>query len=383
MSKPAIQGIVRADALELIRRSSERIETERRLPPEVVDVLRQAGVFRLCVPLALGGLQVAPADLLCAIETVAQADGSAGWCVMIGATSGLVSAFVDEPTGREIYGDAATISGGVFAPMGRASVEGETYRVSGRWSFASGCQHCSWLMGGCIVAGAAPLPNGAPDIQLVLFPAAAARVVDTWDVSGLRGTGSHDIVVDDLIIPQTQSLSLITGQPHYPGPLYAFPLFGLLAAGVAAVALGVARRAIEELTLLAGKKTPSASRRRLAERAMVQVDVARAEALVLSGRAFLFEAIAQAWDAARATGRIPTEQRARLRLAATNATTSAAQATDLMYTAGGGSSIYASNALQRCFRDVHVATQHLMVSSSTLELAGRILLGLETDTSQL
>jgi alkylation response protein AidB-like acyl-CoA dehydrogenase len=321
------------------------------------------------------------------IETLAQADGAAGWSAMIGATSGVASAYLPEAAAREIYGAGPdVISGGAFAPHGTATVVDGGYRVSGRWPFASGCEHCTWLMGGSVVMDAGRprlLPGGMPDSRLMLFPAAAARIVDTWTVAGLRGTGSHDIAVEDLFVPAAHSASIITDRPRERGPLYAFPVFGLLALGIAAVGLGIARGAIDELVRLARGKTPTGSRRLLAERATVQAQVAEAEAVLGAARALVLGTVAAAWERATGEGTIDLTERARLRLAATHATLAAVRATDLMYTAGGGTAVYATSPLQRQFRDVHVVTQHIMVAPATLELAGRILLGLDADTSML
>jgi len=370
-----------------IRAAAAETERQRRLSPELVHALAAAGVFRMCVPRALGGGEVDPATMIETIETIAAADGAAGWSAMIGATSGVASAYLGEEAGREIYGsDPEVVSGGAFAPLGKATVVDGGYRVSGRWPFASGCEHCAWLMGGSIVLdGGQPrlLPSGMPDNRLMLFPVAAVRIIDTWDVAGLRGTGSHDIAVDDCFVPAARSLSLVSDRPRARGPLYAFPVFGLLALGIAAVALGIARRALDELVALAGGKTPTGSRRLLAERPVIHAEVARAEATLGAARAFLAETVGAAWERAQAAGAIEVRERARLRLAATHATLASARAVDLMYGAGGGTAVYAASPLQRCFRDIHVATQHMMVAPATLELAGRILLGLEADSAML
>jgi alkylation response protein AidB-like acyl-CoA dehydrogenase len=241
-------------------------------------------------------------------------------------------------------------------------------------------------MGGCLVRdGDRPrlLPSGAPDIRLMLFPADAARVVDTWSVAGLRGTGSHDIEVTDLVVPARRSVSLLTDRPREPGPLYAFPVFGLLATGIAAVALGIARSAIAELVRMASGKRPTGSRRTLAERGVVQAQVAEADALVGAAHAFLLDTIGRAWDTAAASGSMSVDVRAAVRLAATHATRSAVRAVDLMYEAGGGTAVYASSPLQRQLRDVHVVTQHVMTAPATYELVGRLRLGLDTDTGML
>lgn len=349
--------------------------------------MAEAGLFRMCVPQIFGGAEVDAATMVEAIEELAKADGSAGWCAMICATSGLVSAYLPEDTAREVYAQGPTVvTGGVYAPHGRASVVAGGYRVSGRWPFASGCEHCTWLMGGCVVLDDGKprlLANGQPDSRMMLFPAADVEIIDTWTVSGLRGTGSHDIAVTDRFVPEGRSVSLITDRPGQPGPLYTFPVFGLLALGIAGVALGIARSAIDELVRLAAAKTPTSNRRRLGERAVIQMQVAEAEALLRAARAFLFDAIGDAWQSAQGAGALSVTQRAVLRLAATHAATSAAKVVDLMYTAGGGTSIYAASALQRQFRDIHVVTQHMMVAQPTYELTGRIFLGVDTDTSML
>ena len=362
-----------------IRAQAERIELERRLPLELVGALARAGVFRLCVPRVLGGEEAEPDVLVGALEDLARADGSTGWCAMIGATSGVTSAYLPEREARDIFGRSReVIAGGVFAPMGSATREGADYRVTGRWRFASGCQHCDWLMGGCIVRD-----DGPPRARMVLFPAGDAEIVDTWTVSGLRGTGSHDMVVRDLRVPVTRSVSITDERPVAEGALYAFPVFGLLAIGIAAVALGIARGALDEIERLATEKTPTASRRLLAERPVVQAQIAEAEATAGASRAFLREVIDEAWTTARASGAIPIALRGRLRLAATHATAASARAVDVAYSAGGGTAVYAESPLQRAFRDIHVVTQHMMVAPATWELAGRVLLGIDTDTTML
>ena len=361
------------------------IERGRRLPTDLVAQLAEAGLFNLCVPRLFGGGEIEPEDLVETIEALARADGSTAWCVMIGATSGMLAAYLPDAEARAIYGPGV-VTGGVFAPRGTATPVDDGFRMNGRWAFASGSQHCAWLMGGCLVQsgdGPEAPADGAPDARVLLLPAAEVEILDTWNVAGLCGTGSHDMVVTDAFVPASRAVSLVTESPRQPGPLYAFPLFGLLAVGIAAVALGLGRAAVDELTDLAGVKVPTGSRRRLAQRDAVQADVAQAEARLRSGRAFLLDAVGAAWTSACAGDAISLEQRALLRTAATHATREAAATVDLAYEAGGGTSIYASSPLQRHFRDVHVVTQHVMVAPPTYELAGRVLLGIPTDTSLL
>jgi alkylation response protein AidB-like acyl-CoA dehydrogenase len=361
-------------------------ERDRKLSRDVVDAMIDAGFFRLCVPSSVGGGEADPATLVAVCEELARGDAAAGWCIAVQATAGMPAAYLAEDLAREIYGDSRMVAGGVFAPRGKAIVEGDTYRVTGRWPFSSGVDHCNWLMGGCIVeenGSPRTLESGRPDVELVLFPKEDVEVIDTWTVSGLRATGSHDIAVDGLTVPRERAAAMITGTPIVEDPLYAFPLFGLLALTIAGTALGIGRAAIEDLLELAGAKTPTGSTRALAERPVTQTRVAQAEATLLSGRAFLYEAIATAWEAAERDGEVSVAQRATLRLAASHATAAAASAVDTAYDLGGGTSIYETSPLQKRFRDVHAATQHMLIGPSTWELTGRLMLGLPTDIAQL
>ncbi len=358
---------------------AEETERGRRLPAELVSAFAEAGFFGMCVPRDLGGPEAHPAVLLDTMETLAAADGAAGWCAMIAATTSVLAAYLPDADARTIYGTAGTATGGAYAPQGRATTVSGGYRVTGRWAFASGCEHCAWLTGGSLVQSA----GGQSEARLMMFPASEVEIIDTWNVSGLRGTGSHDIAVRDVFVPATRAISLTIDRPCRGGTLYAFPVFGLLALGGAAVATGIARHAIDELVSLAATKTATLQRRRLAERPVVQAKVAEAEALLGSARAFLREAVARAWESAERGGEIALRDRAHLRLAATHATATAARAVDLMYTAGGGTAIYATSPLQRCLRDAHAVTQHVMVAEPTYELVGRVLLGVDADTAQL
>ena len=353
---------------------AEEGERERRLPAELVEGFRAAGLFSMGVPAELGGGEIPVLEFVEAIETVARADAAAGWCVMIQATSGVVGAYLSDDAAAEVFAGRDAVLGGVYAPLGKAVAEGDGYRVSGRWPFASGSGHCTWLLGGAM------LEDGSS--RLMLFPAAEVEILDTWHVSGLVGTGSNDIQVSERHCPAGRSVSLTTDRPRRGGALYKFPVFGFLALGIASVALGAARGAVDDLLDLAGAKTPTGSRRKLAERAHTQEQVARAEAELASARQFLRYAVGESWRAAQ-QAELNLGHRARLRLAATHATHASARVVDAMYNLGGGTSIYRKSALQRRFRDVHAATQHMMVGQPTYELAGRVLLGLEVGPSEL
>lgn len=369
-----------------IANRSEEIEATRHLPHDIAEQMVKASAFKLCVPREIGGVQGTALELVTAIEEMSQADSSAGWCLMIGGTSGVTAAYLAPEFARKIHGDPNTVTGGIFAPRGKAVKDGDGYIVSGTWQWASGSSHCQWMKGGCIVIEDGKprmLRDGVPDVRTMYFPRENIRLHDNWYASGLCGSGSCDMTVENLRVPEGHTLSMISGKPWCDGPLYRFPLFGLLAIGCGAVALGIARGAIADICELAGAKTPTLSRRTLAERAQVQADVAKAEAQVASARAWLHDEIGRSWDAATRGDAIPIERRSALRLAATHAVDASVRAVDACYTLGGGTSVYRASTLQRRFRDVHVITQHMMVAAPTYELAGRVLLGLQVDGSMV
>ncbi len=365
---------------------AEEIEQTRQLPPDVSRTLIGTGVFKLCVPVSLKGHEAHPLVLLEAIEMAARADGSVGWNIMIGATSGMTAAYLDAEVAQLIHGRADAVTGGIFAPRGKAVREGGNWRVSGHWQWASGNSHVQWMKGGCVAwedGKPRMLREGVPEVLTIYFPRDRISFADNWHTSGLCGTGSCDMSVEDLVVPATHAVSLTRDKPRVSAALYRFPVFGLLAMGCAAVALGIARGAIDDLVTLAGGKVPTLARRTLAERQGTQGDVARAEALVRSARAFLTEAVEEAWEDADRGDAISLERRMALRLAATSATEASVKAVDLCYTLAGGSSVYRSSPLQRRFRDVHVITQHMMVAPPSYEMSGRVVLGLPTDPSMI
>jgi len=369
---------------ELRARAAE-IESGRQLPADIAQRFAEAGFYRACVPEAYGGLEVDPLTLSTLIETIAHADGSAAWCVMIGATTGLLCGYMPAATARDLFADPNTILSGVYAPRGKAVEEGDHYVVNGRWQWGSGSPNAKWIGGGCmIMQNGQPqtTPSGIPISRMMLVPTKDAELAGNWDVSGLCGSGSQDFAFKNVRVPKAMSIGLITDKP-IARPLYAFPAFGILSMGISSVMLGLARAAITDLIALAGGKTPEGHRKPLAARARTQEDVAEAEALLRSARAFFHESIAIAWDEAKGGGKLSVDARRDVRLSATHAARTSARVVDLMYNLGGGTSVYKTSPLQRIFRDVHVASQHMMIAPPTMELAGKLLLGQEAEISQL
>ncbi len=369
-----------------IRTGAAAMEQARQMPAELAADMAAAGLFAQLVPGSLGGLELHPQVFFDTLAEAARADGATGWVLMIGATTGMLSASLDPEWAQTIYGNQGrTITTGVTAPLGRALTEQGGLRITGRWPFGSGSQVSDWICGGCFIytsaEDSAPKTgaNGAPEHILAFFPRAEVTIHDTWDTSGLRGTGSHDIEVREAYVPQGRWVAL-GNRARVDGPLYRFPTFGLLALGVSAVAIGIAERAIEEFIELAAGKVPTGSTRSLANRALAQRDLAMASANVRAARALTSSAIERAWLAAERTGKLSTEHKADLRLAASNNAWRAAEAVDWLYHNAGGSAIYARSALQRCFRDVHVVTQHLMVAQPIFEVIGKVQLGIDPKT---
>lgn len=368
-------------ASALARELASSTERERALPPRLVEELRATGLMRGCAPSALGALQAPPATTLCGAERIARGDASAGWCVSIAATSSLLCAYLPEDGAREIFGDRDSVAAGVWAPRGKATAVEGGLRVSGRWSFCSGISHSEWLFAGCVLDG--QQGDGAPILRVVALPKAQIEVLDTWHTSGLRGTGSHDAVANELFVPDRHVLSLVDSPPRVDAPLYRFPIFGFFALSIAAAALGNARGAIDELSQLAAGKVGQGSSRLLAERPATQAAVGEAEAALRAARSFYYEAIEEAWAASQLEEPVGDSLRLGLRLAATHAVRTSAEVARSMYDLGGGTAIYDESPLQRRFRDAHTATAHFQVNPAIWELTGRVLLGLPTRTAQL
>jgi indole-3-acetate monooxygenase len=369
----------------LIRQHADEAERHRRLALPVVQALTDAGLFRLCVPLALGGLEVPPLTFYRVVEAVARLDGSTGWCTFIGGSDGLVGAYLAPQTAEDLFGrDPRVVLAGSVAPAGSATVVEGGYRVSGRWPYASGSQHCTWVFGGChVLDGDQPrlTAPGTPEVRMVLIPAAQATILeDTWEVSGLVGTGSHDFTVEEVFVPAAYTWRFGPGMPrgpHYQGPLYRFPLVGLFRLPVSAVALGIAQGAIEACLALAPTKRATFGPGVLRDQPFFQARIAEAVALVRSARAWLHTAVQQAWASTLTSGTASVAERADLVLAAVHATRSAAEAVQLVYTVAGGTANYTRSALQRALRDVHAVTQHIGTAPQQYEEAGRMVLGLE------
>jgi alkylation response protein AidB-like acyl-CoA dehydrogenase len=365
-----------------IREAATRIERERRLPLDLVAAMKQAGIFGMTMPKSWGGPELDPLMQIRVIEALAEADGSVGWCAMINSDGGYYTAFLADAVGHAMYSDLEAPSGGSLIFSGRADRVAGGYRVKGRWPFVSGCQHSDWFAGTCTVYENDRVNfvnEGRAEQRVCFLPAAQCTVLDTWHTTGLRGSGSHDVAVDDAFVPEERSAAF-PFRPIRSGPLYAFPM--MFAYNLPGVTLGIARGAINIFCELAARKTTTQSMAvgrpiMLRDEAYAQMALSRAEALVGSARAFVFDEMDQIWRTLLAGERLTIQQRARYRIAVAHAHTACLEAVEGLYKAVGGSSVYASGPFDRPLRDLITINQHTMNSPKIMESTGKILLGLE------
>ncbi len=387
-AQPLVQA---AAALQpVLRRYHEEIEREQRMPPALVEQLREAGFYKMVIPHALGGLEVDPLTYLRVVELLAEGVGSVGWNLGNGGVGQLVTLGLPEEGVHEIYTKRAdTIIAGTAVPGGGQAVPvAGGYRVSGRWQFGSGCQEASWMLGSFQVLGDDGQPRRHPEGGSLYWRGVFARseveiVPGSWDVAGLRGTGSFDWTVENVFLPERRTMPQL-GIPlenqwsRWPGVTYALPVQCWVGPHHSAVITGIARAGIEALIELAGGKTPRGrTGALLCENPQVQDAVGRADAILNAGRVYRSAMITELWNTVAAGSETTLEQRARCRLASTYAADSAREAMDLMYRAGGSTSFKRDSRLAECWRDLHTVGQTVTLAPEWYPIGGRVYLGLD------
>lgn len=373
--------LARAEALaDLIGSEAERSESEATLSPVVVAALHESGLFGLMVPKELGGEEADLPTVLEVYEAVCRADGSTGWTLLANATT---SAFAGAYTGAaavDAMFDGATtpVAAGQFSPRGTAVRDGDAYTVSGSYSFGSGSAHAAWIGGGALELRDGEFvlsASGMPVIRAYFVPRDQVEFLGNWDVMGLVGTGSYDYEVPEQRVDEAFTFDLVNAEARRGGPVYRLGVLGLTAAGHAAFALGVGRRGMEELTRIVQTKHRLGADP-LRDQQLFRHDYAMHDAALHAARAFVLESFAVVQDVLEAGDDPSPVQRQRLRQATTYATRVATDAVRFAYTAAGTDALRPS-VLQRCFRDLHAATQHLVVDNNTLTETTRVLLGLD------
>jgi indole-3-acetate monooxygenase len=348
------------------------IEAARRVPRDLLDELIGAGCFRVLLPRSHGGIG---ADLPAAMRTfekLAEADASVAWTVAIGASCWTDVAGLSRASFDSIFtGAPDVVLAGVFNPSGSIAAVDGGYAVSGRWSFASGCEHATWLFANCVEG----IVDGAPQMRMAVFAPDEVTIEDTWNVSGLCGTGSHHFRVQDVVVSADRTLDPLGDESCLDEPITRIPAPTLYSLEIASGAIGIAQGALDDIVALATDKVPLLAGAPLASNPLFQFELATADAELRAARALVYDTASSVWETATQKGDLRLDERARARAAAAWATSRAATIVDTAYRSGGGSSLYADCTLQRRLRDVHAVTQHFLVKADTLTTAGAVLAG--------
>lgn len=352
-------------------------ERDRTLPADLVADLEEAGVFRIMRARSLGGLELAPAGVVDVIERLAWADASTAWATLIGATASAFFGWLEPTVARDMLAERPGAGAScVFAPHGTARpAGGGSFRVSGHWGWNSGIQHSPWRQVGAVEVDDAGEPvvgaAGSPVMRLVFVPAGTGTVVDHWDTMGLRGTGSHDLVLDDVVVPESHTFVVGGATNRHDVPYARLDIWNLVHLGVAAFPLGVARRALDEFADRARAKTRGMARRwSVAEDGEVQADMGRATTELAAARAFVDTAARRLWDAVVTGDDDPSAGR-ELAMATAHGLRASLRVVDAVFGHAGATSMRLDDPLQRCFRDLHAVAGHVFYSADTDRDIGR------------
>jgi len=361
----------------------DRIDEDRDLPSELFASLRAQGLFRLVQPEAYGGVELDPPSLVQVIEEVARHDASVAWCVGQTNICAMTAAYLDPAVTRDIFGPDTGILAWGPGP-GRADVVPGGYRVSGSFDFASGSRLASWLGAHVPVFepdGARRLgSNGKPITYTMFFPKSQAQVRDTWQVMGLRGTGSDSYTLDNLFVTDAYALARDPSRkPNVGGSLYVFTPSTLYASSFAGIALGIARAVMDAFVREMGGTTPRGASRTRGESHVIQAHVGTNEARLRAARAFLLGSVSEIWASVQQTGVLTQDQLVTIRMASTWAIQSAREVVATLYGAAGAVALLNSRPFERRFRDMHSVTQQIQGHPAHFETVGQILLGREPD----
>ncbi len=378
-----IDWVARARELApVIEAAAERTEQEGAVPSDVMAQLHDAEMFRMLLPRSLGGGEADPLAAMEVMEVVAAADASTAWCLGQAMGCSFAGAMLDHAVAEEIFAPAdAIVAWGPESRSSRAVVTEGGYQVTGKWRFASGGRHATWFGGHSFVYEADGSPRldkaGNPVVRTMMFPREKTEITNVWQVMGLRGTGSDDYACDDLFVPDAHTTW--RGEPadlREPGPLYKIPLLALYGIAFGGISLGLARATLDAFLDLASEKVAGRSSGPLRDNAVIQSNVAQAEARYWSARAFLREIAGEMWASLCAGEEPSLDQRAKLRVAITWSMNQAREVTDYAYQATGTNGIFESSPFERRFRDMHTVSQQGQSHQINFEFAGRVFLGL-------
>ena len=363
-----------------IRAASDEIEAARRLPADIADAMAEARLLTLLSPANCGGADVDPLTAIRAVEQLGRADGSVGWLATNSSYEAVFLAWLSPSTVERMRASDRNIRmAGAIQPQGTAYAVDGGYRVSGHWDFVSGIVHANWVSVGAFLLdgpGGERLRDarGGTATRVFFMLPGDGRVVDHWDTMGMRGTGSHDFVVDDAFVPADQTMHADEA-PYADGPRYRLPfskMWGWSLHG--GNALGIARGALEDLRVLSQHSASKVTPDLLRDRPHVQLAVGEAEAIVRAARAWLFEAAGAAWESAESEGADFDAREREAQLALMHAVHEAARAVGVLYDAVGTPAIFRANRLERAFRDLNVAKHHIAASRRHYQAIGEAML---------
>jgi alkylation response protein AidB-like acyl-CoA dehydrogenase len=364
-----------------IEGQAQSAESAGRLQPECVEALRTSELLRAFLPSELGGEELSAVGLVSLVEEIARQDGSAGWCFGMNGIVGGIAAAALPPAGVEtVFGarpTGRTLLAGGFPPQGQARREGEGWRVSGHFRFGSGIWHADFVVCTALeLEHDRPVIDGSiPAMRSFVVPRAEVRVVDNWDVAGLQATGSCDYHLDDHTVDDAMSFRSSTLEALRGRSLYTMPLLSLAGACHAGFALGVGRRALEEIAGHAGWRQRMGSATALAERSSFQQAFGRARTRLASARALVMNAYADLARASRSEGGETLRDRAEASAAVTNCYEASIESASFAFRAAGGAALFRDGRLQRCLRDIQAGSQHIVVSDESWERAAQVWLG--------
>jgi alkylation response protein AidB-like acyl-CoA dehydrogenase len=374
----AAEILARARALvPRLRERSDEIEQARRLPDDVVDMLRGAGVFRMGFGRDWGGPELTSIEQTEVIEVLSYGDASAGWCAMIGMDTGLYARFLDQSVAEAMFPSLDMITAGLLFPVGRAERVSGGYRLSGRWQFGSGITHCDWVVSGAFVyrnGRPEPGPDGDPhDSRFLMVRRDQVEIIDTWYTTGLAGSGSCDYTITDVFVPDEHTLKFDTVRSR-PGPL-AQPEVHMR--NMPGVPLGVARAALDHVRQIASTKVHPVSGA-WADNYRMQVTIADCEADLLAARSAVYASMRRQWEVLSGGGTLDDltdQERAALPLSRLHAFRSARSIVSRLYDLLHTASIYRPSPMDRWLRDTTTMSQHVVAQERVLQSAGAYLLG--------
>ncbi len=375
------QCLERARSLApLITEYAAESERNSQLARPIVDAFHDSELFRVMLPVSMGGAELTMIEDLQLIEEVSRFDGATGWNFGIASGGPVIASFTEQKAFENIFADPRALVAGSFSPMGNTAIGTDGgYRFTGKATYASGSAQATWLTASAIelVDGAPQIVNGIPRIRAGLMPISKARILNTWTVSGLRGTGSNDVEFNDVLIPAEYTFQFPNPEPTWQkGPAARIPLMVQLGGSLAAVGLGIARHAIEALKEIAVRKVPLGTMATLRDRPIAQTQLGEAEATLRAARAYLYASAEQIWRRGERAEPFDLDALVAARLASVTAAKFAARAVDLVYDAAGITSLNTTQPIERCWRDVHAVTQHITLNTARYEVAGRVLFGL-------